>query len=179
MSFQSRFGSEEWITPYTDDVVKSLIESGKTEIVVYSPSFVADCLETSDELGSELVESAREWGGNVHVVDCLNMDAQWCKDFAHYTFTQAEGTAQDKEDLEYKLSADDYADMPVLRMNDGSSYSGKRRNATTIALETIQGRLKNEMTFPFNKVVSGVLTPPRFSPKERKAKSPSRDTLET
>jgi ferrochelatase len=178
MSFQSRFGSEEWITPYTDDVVKSLIESGKTEIVVYSPSFVADCLETSDELGSELVESAREWGGNVHVVDCLNMDAQWCKAFAHYTFTQAEGTAQDKEDLEYKLSADDYADMPVLRMNDGSSYSGKRRNATTIALETIQGRLKNEMTFPFNKVVSGVLTPPRFSPKERKAKSPSRDTPE-
>ena len=110
MTFQSRFGSEEWITPYTNDVVKSLIESGKTELVVCSPSFIADCLETTDELGHELVQDAKEWGGNVHTVDCLNMDPQWCKDFAHYTFTQAEGSAQDKEDLEYKLSADDYAD---------------------------------------------------------------------
>lgn len=126
MTFQSRFGSEEWITPYTNDVVKSLIESGKTELVVCSPSFIADCLETTDELGHELVQDAKEWGGNVHTVDCLNMDPQWCKDFAHYTFTQAEGSAQDKEDLEYKLSADDYADMPTLRMSEGSSDEGKR-----------------------------------------------------
>ena len=37
MSFQSRFGSEEWITPYTEDVVKKLILDGKKEIAIYSP----------------------------------------------------------------------------------------------------------------------------------------------
>ena len=47
-------------------------------------------------------------------------DEQWCKDFAKYTFTQAEGSAQDKEDLEYQLDASDYAAMPPLEMkNDG------------------------------------------------------------
>jgi ferrochelatase len=127
MTFQSRFGSEEWITPYTEEVVQSLIESGKTELVVYSPSFVADCLETTDELGHELVKDAREWGGNVHPVECLNKDAQWCQDFARYTFTQAEGSAQDKEDLEYTLAAEDYAKMPTLRMSKGSVYEALER----------------------------------------------------
>ena len=72
MSFQSRFGSEEWITPYTEDVVKNLISEGKKEIAIYSPSFVADCLETTDELGHELVNEAKELGGNIYPVECLN-----------------------------------------------------------------------------------------------------------
>ena len=111
MTFQSRFGSEEWITPYTEEVVEDLIKDGRRNILVYAPSFVADCLETTDELGHELVEEAKEWGGNIHVVECLNADDQWCKDFAKYTFTQAEGSAQDKEDLEYQLSDSDYDEM--------------------------------------------------------------------
>ena len=116
MTFQSKFGSEEWITPYTDEVVEDLIKEGKKEIVVYSPSFVVDCLETTDELGHELVEDAKEWGGNVYPVECLNVNQQWCKDFAMYTFTQAEGSAQQKEDLEYQLEASDYEQMPELTM---------------------------------------------------------------
>ena len=116
MSFQSRFGSEEWITPYTEDVVKKLIKDGNKNIAVYSPSFVSDCLETTDELGHELVQDAKEWGGNIFTVECLNADAEWCKDFAFYTFIQAEGSAQDKEDIEYQLSTKDYEKMPVLIM---------------------------------------------------------------
>ena len=118
MTFQSRFGSEEWITPYTEDVVQQLINEGNKEIAVYSPSFVADCLETTDELGHELVREAKEWGGNVYPIECLNTNERWCKDFAKYTFTQAEGSAQDKEDLEYRLKAEDYENMPQLVMND-------------------------------------------------------------
>jgi len=125
MTFQSKFGSEEWITPYTDEVVEDLIKEGKKEIVVYSPSFVVDCLETTDELGHELVEDAKEWGGNVYPVECLNVDQQWCKDFAMYTFTQAEGSAQQKEDLEYQLEASDYEEMPELTM-DGKPKSVSR-----------------------------------------------------
>ena len=117
MSFQSRFGSEEWITPYTDDVVEGLIENGKKEIAVYSPSFVADCLETTDELGHELVNDAKEWGGNIYPIQCLNIEEQWCKDFAKYTFVQAEGSAQEKEDIEYTLSVRDYKKMPTQVMN--------------------------------------------------------------
>mgnify|MGYP001283367571 CR=1 FL=1 len=119
MSFQSRFGSEEWITPYTDDVVEGLISNGKKEIAVYSPSFVADCLETTDELGHELVNDAREWGGNIYPIQCLNTEKQWCKDFAKYTFVQAEGSAQDKEDIEYQLSDNDYKKMPqqIMRVS--------------------------------------------------------------
>ena len=116
MTFQSRFGSEEWITPYTERVVQDLIKEGKKEIMVYSPSFVADCLETTDELGHELVNEAKEWGGNIYPVECLNTNDQWCKDFAKYTFTQAEGSAQDKEDIEYQLQATDYKEMPTLTM---------------------------------------------------------------
>jgi len=125
MTFQSKFGSEEWITPYTDEVVEELINDGKKEIVVYSPSFVVDCLETTDELGHELVEDAKEWGGNVYPVECLNVYEQWCKDFAMYTFTQAEGSAQQKEDLEYQLEASDYEKMPQLTM-DGKPKSVSR-----------------------------------------------------
>ncbi len=117
MSFQSRFGSEEWITPYTENVVEDLISKGKKEIVVYAPSFVADCLETTDELGHELVNEAKEWGGNIYTVECLNTNKDWCKDFAKYTFIQAEGSAQDKEDIEYKVEKSFYDQMPLQVMN--------------------------------------------------------------
>lgn len=119
MTFQSRFGSEEWITPYTEKVVEGLIRDGHRQILVYSPSFVVDCLETTDEIGHELAKEAAEWGGTIHAVDCLNTHEQWCKDFARYTVTQAEGSAQDKEDLEYQLQAADYEQMPVLVMQEG------------------------------------------------------------
>ena len=118
MTFQSRFGREEWITPYTEKVVEELINNGHKELVLYAPSFVVDCLETTDELGHELLKEARKWGGNIYPVECLNTDEQWCKDFALYTFTQAEGSAQDKEDIEYQLTAEDYVKMPPQDMED-------------------------------------------------------------
>tara|TARA_B100001996_G_C18318226_1_gene461475 strand:- start:180 stop:542 length:363 start_codon:yes stop_codon:yes gene_type:complete len=117
MSFQSRFGSEEWITPYTEDVIKKLITEGKKEIAIYSPSFVADCLETTDELGHELVSEAKELGGNVYPVECLNTNKNWCKDFAKYTFIQAEGSAQEKEDIEYQVDEKYYKKIPQQIMN--------------------------------------------------------------
>ena len=48
VTFQSRFGSEEWLTPYTEDTVVKLLKNGEKNLAVYSPSFVADCLETLD-----------------------------------------------------------------------------------------------------------------------------------
>ena len=134
MTFQSRFGSEEWITPYTESVVESLINDGARNLVIYSPSFVADCLETTDELGHELVHAAKEWGGSVHPVDCLNTDEQWCRDFAKYTLALAEGSAQDKENLEYQLTPSDYLAMPTLLMDDDGMNQQGIRNGTPPSL---------------------------------------------
>ena len=118
MTFQSRFGGEEWISPYTEKVVEGLCHDGHKNLLIYAPSFVVDCLETTDELGHELVEEAKDWGGNIYTVDCLNTDDGWCRDFAKYTFTQAEGSAQAKEDIEHQLTATDYDKMPLQKMGD-------------------------------------------------------------
>ena len=64
-----------------------------------------------------MVNEAKELGGNIYPVECLNTNENWCKDFAKYTFTQAEGSAQDKEDIEYKLDKKYYQEMPKLEMN--------------------------------------------------------------
>ena len=80
---------------------------------------MADCLETTDELGHELVSDAIEWGGNIYPIECLNTNEKWCKDFAHYTYTQAEGSAKAKEEIEYQLSEMEYQEMPDLVMGTG------------------------------------------------------------
>jgi ferrochelatase len=116
MCFQSRFGSEEWITPYTERVVEELVSAGKKNIAIYAPSFVTDCLETTDELGHELSLEVREWGGTLYTIDCLNADDQWCEDFAKFSLIQAEGSAQDREDIEYSLTQEAYSSMPKLEM---------------------------------------------------------------
>lgn len=74
MTFQSRFGSEEWLTPYTENKVIEIIKQGDKNIAVYCPSFVADCLETIDEIGRELNEEANHHGGNIFPIPCLNDD---------------------------------------------------------------------------------------------------------
>src|SRR5690606_36203921 len=51
MTFQSRFGSEVWLGPYTDETVANKVKAGVKKIGVYCPSFVVDCFETTDEIG--------------------------------------------------------------------------------------------------------------------------------
>ena len=97
MTFQSRFGSEEWLTPYTEDYAEELCEQGKTRIAVYCPSFVADCLETIDEIGTELQEEIEPHGGEVLFIPCLNAEDEWCKDFANFVYRQAERPAKLKK----------------------------------------------------------------------------------
>ena len=63
------------------------------------------------------LEEAKNWGGNIYPIECLNTKEDWCKDFAKYTFIQAEGSAQDKEDIEYKLDKKFYEKMPQQVMN--------------------------------------------------------------
>ena len=72
-TFQSRFGSEPWLMPYTDEAVTEMAEDGHKHVMVLAPGFVADCLETLDELGNELEEEFHEAGGEtLTYIPCLN-----------------------------------------------------------------------------------------------------------
>lgn len=72
-TFQSRFGPEEWLQPYTDVTVEELAKSGTKNIAVFNPGFVSDCLETLEEMGEEAQEIFHEHGGeNFSHIPCLN-----------------------------------------------------------------------------------------------------------
>ena len=73
VSFQSRFGSREWLQPYTAAKVKSLASQGIKSLAIIAPGFSADCLETLYEIGVELREIFLANGGeNFAVIPCLN-----------------------------------------------------------------------------------------------------------
>ena len=77
-TFQSRLGSDPWIKPYTDKVLKELAEKGVKRVLAVSPSFVADCLETVIEIGDEYRELFEEYGGeHVELVPSLNDSPAW------------------------------------------------------------------------------------------------------
>ena len=72
-TFQSRFGPEEWLQPYTVEKVARLAEKGKTNIAVCAPAFSADCIETLEEINEEIKESFEEAGGeHFTYIPCLN-----------------------------------------------------------------------------------------------------------
>lgn len=73
MSFQSRFGPEEWLQPYTDETVTALAKAGVKNLAVVTPGFTADCLETIEEIGVENAEYFHHNGGvNFSQIPCLN-----------------------------------------------------------------------------------------------------------
>jgi len=78
VSYQSRFGPEKWVQPYTDEVFEHELEKGNKKILVFSPAFVADCLETTIEIGLEYKEEFMEKGGEaLDLVPSLNDDPRW------------------------------------------------------------------------------------------------------
>ncbi|AQZ50235.1 ferrochelatase [Martelella mediterranea] len=73
ITFQSRFGPEEWLQPYTDKTVEALPKKGIKRIAVMNPGFVSDCLETLEEIGEQARESFMEHGGEKFThIPCLN-----------------------------------------------------------------------------------------------------------
>ena len=78
VSFQSRLGKDPWIQPYTDDIIKELPKKGKKRVLAFSPAFVADCLETTVEVGDEFQEIFMEEGGeHWQLVESLNDHPLW------------------------------------------------------------------------------------------------------
>ncbi|SFO95870.1 ferrochelatase [Tranquillimonas alkanivorans] len=74
-TFQSRFGPEEWLKPYTVEEVARLAKAGKKRIAIMAPAFSADCVETLEEINEEIRESFEEAGGEEFTyIPCLNDD---------------------------------------------------------------------------------------------------------
>ncbi|NVD41572.1 ferrochelatase [Ensifer sp. HO-A22] len=73
VTFQSRFGPEEWLQPYTDKTVEKLAQDGIKRIAVINPGFVSDCLETLEEIAEQAAESFHHNGGEKFAhIPCLN-----------------------------------------------------------------------------------------------------------
>jgi len=72
-TFQSRFGAQEWLQPYTDKTVEQLAKDGVKRIAVINPGFSVDCIETLDEIGREVQEEFLHAGGEKFAhIPCLN-----------------------------------------------------------------------------------------------------------
>jgi ferrochelatase len=72
-TFQSRFGAQEWLQPYTDKTVERLAKEGVKRIAVVNPGFSADCIETLEEIAGEAAEIFLHAGGEKFAhLPCLN-----------------------------------------------------------------------------------------------------------
>ena len=75
IAFQSRFGKEEWLRPYTVEHVAALAKEGRRKLAVIAPGFAADCVETLEEIQEEIKEAFEDAGGERFTyIPCLNAD---------------------------------------------------------------------------------------------------------
>jgi ferrochelatase len=78
ITFQSRFGYAKWLEPYTEQTLAELARAGTTKVDVVCPGFVADCLETLEEIGIRARDVFQAAGGReLGLVECLNEAPEW------------------------------------------------------------------------------------------------------
>jgi ferrochelatase len=89
-TFQSLFGRDRWLRPYTEEKAKELARAGVRRLFVAMPGFTTDCLETIDEIGYEVREAFRHAGGEeLYRCPCLNDHPAWLR--AMETLVREEG----------------------------------------------------------------------------------------
>ncbi|HUH04606.1 MAG TPA: ferrochelatase [Kofleriaceae bacterium] len=94
VAFQSRLGKTPWIRPFTDELLDELAAQGKRRLAVFCPAFVADCLETIEEIGIRAREQFKAAGGDeVVLVPSLNAEAAWADAIVSLIRTNAERSA--------------------------------------------------------------------------------------
>ena len=78
LSYQSRLGPVKWLEPSTTKTVEALVKNGVKKLAIVAPAFLADGLETLEELNIGIREEFMEHGGTeLKVISCLNDDQQW------------------------------------------------------------------------------------------------------
>lgn len=92
VAFQSRFGRARWLEPYTSDTLLALAKEGKARVDVACPGFVADCLETLEEIGIESRQAFIGAGGKeLHLIPCLNEHPLWITALADLVLRHLQG----------------------------------------------------------------------------------------
>ncbi len=83
VSFQSRFGAEKWLEPYTEPLLREWARQGISQVDVMCPGFLADCLETREEIQMQCRDAFLEEGGQqFRYIPCLNDDPAWISSMA-------------------------------------------------------------------------------------------------
>ncbi|MGG4604571.1 ferrochelatase [Paenalcaligenes sp. Me131] len=91
-AFQSRFGAERWLEPYTEPLLRQWAKEGVKNVHVVCPGFLADCLETLEEIKLMCRDAFLEEGGqDFAYIPCLNDDAEWVDGLAHLVREHAAG----------------------------------------------------------------------------------------
>ena len=107
LSFQSRAGRVPWLHPYTDETLAALARSGVRHVMVICPGFVADCLETIDEIGHVGLEQFRAAGGEtLQLVAGLNDRPRWIAAMTEIVLEQLQGWWRTTHDTEHVMSED-------------------------------------------------------------------------
>jgi ferrochelatase len=92
LTYQSRAGRAVWLQPYTDETLASLAQSGARHVMVICPGFVADCLETIDEIGEVGLEQFRAAGGEtLELIKGLNDRPRWIAAMTEMVIEQTRG----------------------------------------------------------------------------------------
>ena len=92
VTFQSRFGPAKWLEPYTEPTLKKLAEDGITEVDVVCPGFLADCLETLEEIQVEVCETFMHAGGKrFRYIPALNDDPAWIQSLSDLVQSHLQG----------------------------------------------------------------------------------------
>lgn len=85
VTFQSRLGRDPWLKPYTDETLERLPSANVKRLLVISPAFVADCLETLEEIAEEGRETFMEAGGKQYdMIPCMNEHPRWIEVLAKF-----------------------------------------------------------------------------------------------
>jgi ferrochelatase len=92
LTFQSRFGPEEWLQPYTDKTMERLAREGVKNVAVVTPGFSTDCLETLEEIAVENAEIFKHHGGeNFAAIPCLNDSDEGMRVIRELTMRELKG----------------------------------------------------------------------------------------
>src|SRR5262249_6683412 len=91
-SFQSLFGKDRWLRPYTEETLQRLARRGIKRVFVATPGFTTDCLETIDEIGYEANEAFRHAGGEqLFRCPCLNDHPVWIEAMKTLVLQEGQG----------------------------------------------------------------------------------------
>jgi ferrochelatase len=167
-TFQSRFGSEEWLKPATDEWTLNVVkkyneknalapapEQSPLSVVVYAPSFTVDCLETLEELGVQLREEVEQLQGHYFQVPCLNDGDIWVESFSQDVKSFLEG----KEILSLNHIPEIKSPAPLLT---------EIREQGSISITTENFNLQNPQTHSAPESENSPLNP-EFPPKIQKS----------